>query len=58
MKAIAKVTSHMEDDPNSIWIVEGKTYDLELMYRFIDEEGDIHFVSFEDFGEFFKEVEQ
>lgn len=48
----------MEDDPNSIWIVEGKTYDLELMYRFIDEEGDIHFVSFEDFGEFFKEVEQ
>jgi hypothetical protein len=54
MKAIAKKTCHMEGSPDDIWIIKGNVYNLELLYRFIDEEGDEHFIPFEDFDEFFK----
>ena len=62
MRAIAKVTSHMEDDPMDIWIVKGNVYDLERvidpdpnLYFFIDEQGDEYHIEVDDFDKYFKE---
>lgn len=55
INATAKKTSHMEGCTDQIWIVKGKTYQLEPLYRFIDEEGDEHFITFDDFDEYFIE---
>lgn len=62
MKAIAKITSHMEDDPTDIWIVKDKEYDLILNtfedeYYFIDEQGDSHSIDKKDFDKYFKVVD-
>jgi len=63
MKAVAKVTSHMLDDPTDIWLVEGNVYDLERVhdpepnrYFFIDEQGDAHYIEVDNFDKYFKEV--
>jgi len=54
INAKAKKTSCMEDDVNQIWIVKGKTYQLEPLYRFIDEQYDEHFILADDFDEYFE----
>ena len=56
MKVIAKVTSHMEDDTDHVWIVKGKTYELHHMFMFTDEQGDTHFIEPCELHEFFKVV--
>ena len=63
MRAKAKVTAHMLDDPTDIWIVKDNVYDLERvddpdpnLYFFIDEQGDEHHIEVEDFDVYFKEV--
>ena len=63
MKAIARITSHMDGYPDDIWIAKGKIYDLERvndpepdLYFFIDEQGDEHHVEANDFDKYFKEV--
>lgn len=60
MKVIAKITSYMEGDPKDVWIVKGEIYDLKFsssdMYRFINQQGDIHFVGKRNFDKYFKVV--
>ena len=56
--AVAKVTSHIEDDPADVWIVKDKTYYLTPMYRFIDEQGDTHYLDMWEFENYFKKEDK
>ncbi|HCR39381.1 MAG TPA: hypothetical protein DIW41_00625 [Lachnospiraceae bacterium] len=61
MKAIAKITSHMEDDPSDIWLRKSKIYELEELeefYRFIDEAKDEHRISKSAFDKYFKRFQE
>jgi len=66
MKYEAKVSSYMEDccrgiDLDSRWITKGKIYDIKPAssdeHKFIDDEGDTHYVSKSGLKRYFVKME-